>query len=211
MSTRVITPEAILSYPHLLEPQEPMDGKGEPKYSASLVFPAGTDLSALKAAVKEVAEEKWGDKLPALLKAGKIRLPFRTDGEEKGYPEGSTFINARTTRRPQIATTIPDADGRPMLLTDESKIYPGAIVRASLTAFTYNVSGNQGVGFGLNNIQFIRDGERLDNFTSAQDEFTADPSAVADLSDLVEEEEEAPKPRKRGRKSSGASLDDLMG
>ena len=93
--SKVITPEAIISYPHVFEPQTP-PGASEPVYSCCLVFPDGTDMSELKATAAAVAKEKWGDKTKSLMEGGKIRMPFRNDGEEKGYPEGSVFMNVKS-------------------------------------------------------------------------------------------------------------------
>lgn len=209
MSQRIQTPEATISYPKVFvpAPTDPNDPDSPKKYSAAFVFPAGTDLKPMKAAVINEAKARWGDKLkgakletletptgPALfLVAGKLRLrlPWREDGEEKGYPEGSIFINARSDRKPGIVTRIPDPDtGKPMPLTDESKLYAGAIVKASLDVYAYDTNGNRGVTFGLGNIQLIRDGERLDGSVAAENEFEADEDAVADLSDLTGEDGE---------------------
>jgi hypothetical protein len=197
---RVITPEAVLSYPHLFTPQAAEDG-GTPKYSCALVFPEGTDLSALKQAVVSVLADKFGEKKAAeLIQKKQIRLPFR-DGAEKNYPEGSVFINVRGAQAPGVVSTIPDPNtGRPMSITDEEEIYPGCIVRASISAFYYDTSGNKGVSFGLNNVQKIRDGKRLDSRVRAEDEFEADASAVASLDDLTDDsaqEDEAPKARSK--------------
>ena len=48
-STKVISPVGVLSYPHLLTAQAAEDGKVA-KFSATVIFAPGTDLSALKAA-----------------------------------------------------------------------------------------------------------------------------------------------------------------
>lgn len=199
MSRRVITPEAILSYPHLFEPNA-MDDGAEPKYSACFVFPADADLKELKAAALEAAQEKWGSKAAKMIRDGKLRMPFRTDGEEKGYPEGSTFINCRSNRRPGIVSTVPDPKngGKPSVITDDEEVYAGCIVRASVTAFAYDVNGNRGVSFALGNVQKIRDGERLDGRVSAEDEFKADDT-IASLDDLTDEAGE-----------SGDDLSDLL-
>lgn len=178
MATRVITPEAIISYPTLFEPRASEEGK-QPKYSCALIFPEGTDLTELKAAAKEAAVEKFGAKLPK-----NLRMPFRDDGEEKGYPEGSIFFNARGTRKPGVVAAYADPrTGKPAVIDDPEAVYPGQIVRASVTAYGYDVSGNRGVAFGLNNVQILRDGERLDGGRSATDEFEATAPAP-DLSDL---------------------------
>lgn len=213
--SRVLSPEAVISYPNVFvpRPQDPDDPDSPKKYSAAFVFPAGTDLKELKTAVIQEAKERWGSKLgkkaslkpletsngPALFLVSedeklKLRLPWREDGEEKGYPEGSVFINARSQRKPQIVTIYPSADdpSKPAKLEDESKLYAGAIVKVSLDVYAYDKNGNKGVTFGLGNIQLIRDGERLDGSVAAENEFEADQNAVADLSDLTDDPDEDP-------------------
>lgn len=184
---RIITPEAILSYPQLFTPRAV--NNGEPKYSACLIFPAGTDLTQLKQAALDVAKAKWGDKGAQVLKAQTHPI-FRADPDDvagKGYPEGSTFMNVRTTRKPGVVSIYPDPNtGKPTPVTDESQAYPGVIVKASLEPYAYDNSGNRGVTFGLGNIQIIRDGDRLDGRAKAADEFDADMESTADLSDLTE-------------------------
>lgn len=185
-SNRVITPKAILSYPHLFSPQAPPGG-GKAKYSACLIFEKGTDLSALKKAVLDAAVTKWGaDKAPGMIRAGQLRLPFREDWEAKGYPEGAVFLNVRTEQQPGIVSIYPGPDKKPLPITEEKEIYPGCYVRASINPFAYDTQGNKGVSFALNNIQKLADGPRLDNRRAAEDEFEADMSAApADLSDLM--------------------------
>ena len=180
MAKTIITPAAILSYPHLFTPSAP-NPLAEPVYSCSLVFTADTDISALKQAAIDAAREKWGAKADALIKSGKIRLPFSTDAEEKGYPEGSVFINVKSKSRPGIVSKYAGPDGRPQKIEDEEQVYPGCIVRASLRPFAYDINGNRGISFGLNNIQKLADGERLDGRKKAEDEFDAMESDVVDV------------------------------
>jgi len=187
---RVISPEAILSYPQLFTPKA-ATLNSEPKYSAALIFPAGSDLTEMQAVYLEVAQAKWGDKAAQVIKA--MQHPtFKNDPDAvaaKGYPEGSTFINPRTTRKPSIVSIYPDPEtGKPMPVTDEALVYPGVIVRASLEPYAYDNSGNRGITFGLGNIQIIRDGDRLDGRAAARDEFDSDMGAVADLADLTGDE-----------------------
>lgn len=215
---RIITPEAILSYPSLFQPRAAEEG-GTPKFSATLIFPAGTDVSDLKKQALAVAQERWGDKLkgakirtletqhgPAnFLVAGglRVRLPWRDAPEDvagKGYPEGSTFVNARSQSKPGVV------DGQLNPVTDESRVYPGVIVRASLDFYAYSSSGNNGVAAGLGNIQILRDGDRLDSRVNAADEFDAVAETVADLSDLTGEGETA-----AVGADDGDDLSDLIG
>jgi hypothetical protein len=207
-NTRVITPEAILSYPHVFTPQAPPARKGEqegePKYSAAFVFTkeaqATKAYAALRAAANSVLKAVWGGgirvgkkkfTLKQALDAGHLNTPFRTDWAEKGYPEGSIYINARSKAKPGIVSSIPDPNkinpktGKPMPMTieDEDAVYPGVIVRASVTAFTYDTAGNRGVSFALNNIQVIRDGDRLDSRVAAESEFESDETLTPQLED----------------------------
>lgn len=205
MAKKIITGNAILSYPHLDEPQAPMNGVGNSKYSASLVFLSGADLSAMQAAVVEAAVEKWGAGAVAKLKSGALKNPLRTDAEAKGYPEGAIFTNVRSEQRPGLvylwadpntkkpALVIPGMASGLYELTeaDKTKIkqvfYAGATVRASITAFAYDRPESKGVSFGLNNLQLI-DGTtpRLDGRKAADDEFEADASLQPASLDDVE-------------------------
>jgi len=74
-----------------------------------------------------------------------------------------------------------DGDGKPDPMTDEEiekKLYPGARVKATIVAFTYVYMGKKGVSFGLNNLQWVGDGPRLDGGKKATDDFDIDPAAV---------------------------------
>lgn len=209
---KVITPEAVLSYPQLFEPDE------NGKYGAALVFPEGTDLKEMKAAAFQVVVDKFGEpKAKEMLQKKQLKFiggahhAFRDDVEGK-YAEGSIYINARGKRAPGIVSRIPDPKtGRPMLITDESEIYPGVVVRASVVPYWYDVEGNKGIAWGLNNLQKIRDGERLDGRVAAEDEFAADEDAAASLEDLVDETaQEDEKPKKGKARKVEAELEDLL-
>ncbi len=174
---RVTTPEAILSYPALFEARKVnRDNPAEKaKYSAAFIFLEGTDLTKLKEAAVEAGQRKWPNgKFEELLKADRLRLPFRTDALEKGYPAGSTFINARSDSKPGLVMPYKDqATGKPAAVTDPEIMYPGCKVRASLVAFAYDTMGNMGVSFALGNVQWLSDGDRLDSKVAAADDFDA--------------------------------------
>lgn len=196
-NTKLITPEATLSYPYLYD----KDKNG--KYTATFIFAEGTDLTALKRAAVAVAVERWGDKAKTMLRDGTLRSPFRTDVAKKGYAEGSTFFAARTERQPGVVSRIPDPEtGKPMPITSKEEMYPGVVVIGSVVPFAYDKEGNKGVSFALNNIQKVRDGERIDGREAASEEFDADESAAADLSDLTGEGE--------AETSGEDNLEDLM-
>ena len=79
------------------------------------------------------------------------------------------FLNANSTQKPGIV----DRDLNEILDPDE--VYSGCWGRASINFFPYNSNGNKGVGVGLNNIQKLKDGERLGGArASAEDDFGGD-------------------------------------
>ena len=161
--TRLVTPDAILSYPNLFTPRAMAEGMPE-KYSCELIFPEGTDLTPLREAASAAAIQKWGDKLPA-----NVRSPFRDGDEDRpGKPEdaGTTFISARSKQKPKV---LEGEDMNPVM--DEGEVYGGCVCRVSVTAFAYDQAGNKGVSFFLNNVWKLRDGEPLGGGVSAADEF----------------------------------------
>ena len=174
--TRLVTPEAIISFPRLFRP-EPGPNGGDPKYSAAFIFVQGTDLTRLKQAIIAAGQAFFGDKFAELVRAGdNMRLPFRPRAGETlkaGYPEGSTFFSANSKHKPQVV------DANLQEINDPEKVYAGAKVLASVNAYGYDNVG-RGVTFGLNNIQFLADGERLDNRVAAADEFDKMMSEVPD-------------------------------
>ena len=82
------------------------------------------------------------------------------------------------TNKPKVITKEEQVAG------NANEMYPGVMVYGLVGAFAYdNVS--KGVSFGLNGVQRIDEGTRLDNRVAAQDVFTADmqetPASLADL------------------------------
>jgi hypothetical protein len=184
MSEKIITPTFHISYPQVFEPKA--NDQGEFFYSASFVFPAGTDLSKLKEAAVEAGREKFGTKFDAGVKAGTYKLPFRTDTEDKGYPEGATFFSAKTKTKPGIVSRYPGPDNKPQAIHDEDAVYPGALFRASIRFYGYEAKGNKGVGVALNNLQKVGDSDRWDGRMKAEDEFEADSDEAAGGNDLLD-------------------------
>jgi hypothetical protein len=185
---RCVTPVGTLSFPHFFTPQDPMEEGGKAKFGGVLVFAGDTDLSELKRVVQVAGVEYFGvEEFKRLLKAKKIRLPFRNGDDEdvKRYPEGSVFINAKSDTKPGLASRYRDpSTGKAQVLEDPEAWYPGALTRFSVTAFGYDVKGNKGIAFALNNAQKMGDGPRLDSRVKAEDEFDAEAPVDADLTDL---------------------------
>lgn len=167
----MITTEAIISYPHLFEASP--NPSGALKFSASFLFDK-KDVKGIEELNKAIEKAKakgkstcWANKLP----------PFRyqplRDGDaelasgEKDDPiyKGKFFLNASSDTQPGVV----GPDGKPLF--DQNKLYAGCIVRGDINPFPYKNSGNCGVGWGLNNVMLVRDGERLDGRVAAEDAF----------------------------------------
>jgi hypothetical protein len=197
MSKKLITPVSILSYPNLFEPRA--FGGGEPKYSAAIVMDA-SETTELKKAIAAVATERFGDKAKAVLQANP---PIHDEAKAtlKGYPEGHVYVNAKSTRQPQVVTRYADpATGRPSPISEDAattpdgkdELYPGVKVKAYISVYAYDTNGNRGVAFGLEGLQRWDEGERLDGRTSVINVFEGEMPAEADLTDIMEDEEEDP-------------------
>jgi len=98
------------------------------------------------------------------------------------------YINARNEKKPGIVYGYAGPDGRPARMPDDkikTEMFPGVVVRASVTPFAFDRPDNKGLSFALNNLQFVRVGPRLDGHAAAEDEFAIDLSAApASLADL---------------------------
>ena len=162
MADNLMTPEFRVSFPALFRARKANE-QAEAKFSVSMLFPKGADISALKKAADAAAREKWGDKIPK-----KLKTPFLNQGDYdlEGYEDGAILIRTTSIQKPGVV----DKNVQPIV--DESEVYPGCYARATVRAFTYDVNGNAGVSFGLQNLQKLRDGEHLAGRTRAEDDFS---------------------------------------
>ena len=159
MATKVITGKVRFSYVNIFRSRAFREGQ-DAKYSICLLIPKDDkkNVAKIKAAIEEAIQEgissKWGGKRPK-----NLRLPLRDGDEERADEapeyEGMSFMNANSTTKPGIV----DKDLNEILDPDE--VYSGCWGKASVNFFAYDSNGNKGIGCGLNNIQKIRDGERL--------------------------------------------------
>ena len=154
MSTRIMLKNVRLSFPALFEPQ--VDDKGVPKYQATFLIPKDdkANLGRLEQAVKEAAQagkdKKFEGKIPTKFRNDPIR-----DGEERDRAEfqDCMFIAARNKVQPQVV----DSQVNPII--DQSEVYAGCYVNATVTAFAYNFEGVKGISWSLGNVQKVKDGE----------------------------------------------------
>jgi hypothetical protein len=107
-----------------------------------------------------------------------FKTPLRdgdTERDTEKYSEykGHYFINANTYNRPGVV------DAQKNDIIDKSELYSGCYGRVSIMPAAYNVDGNKGIKFYLNNVQKLADGEPLggsasnaaDDFTAVEDDF----------------------------------------
>lgn len=178
----------MLSFPHLDKAQPGRKPTDKAKFSCTLVYAPGTDLRELRAAELAAAEKKFGGAAKEMLRTGKLKSAFRLDAEAKDYPVGSIFQNVRSEQQPGLVYAWAGTDNKPARVPQDKirdDLYPGAIVRASITFFGYDGEA-KGVSAGLNNVQKISDGKRLDSRRAAEDEFTADLSqSPVDIAGLI--------------------------
>lgn len=143
----------------------------------------GKDINVAEEAVR-VATEQWGDKAVEMIKNGVIKSPFldgdgpqgvsKKNGERhKGF-EGHKFLRASANedRQPQAFDNKLGADGKLVKLTDPARLYSGAYYHIVVNLFAWEHPQNgKGLSFGLNMVQFAKDGEKLGGGGASADEF----------------------------------------
>jgi hypothetical protein len=192
MAVRVKMPFGILSYPNFKEPRKVGDAT-KATYSCVILYDGETDLSELEDACAAVAAEKWGEQRAAkMIEKNALKWPIKNgdeyaakkDGNE--IYEGKVFINVKSEEQPGMVGPHAGPDGRPVAY-DADQFYPGCWVRVSVAVYAYDhPQGGKGVGLGLNNVQFVKPGPRLDNRKSAADDFDViETEADEDAIDLL--------------------------
>lgn len=169
--TNVVTGKVRMSYANVFEAKAIGDG-GDKKYSVCLLVNKNdaATLAKIDAAVKAaivLGKEKFGQKW-GTSKSKPLKLPLRDGDDERGdNPEyaDNYFLNAAGQNRPGVV----DKDRNEIL--DKEEFYSGCYGRASINFYPFDVSGNQGIACGLNNVQKLADGEPLSGGRSAADDF----------------------------------------
>ena len=172
---RVVLKMTRLSFPELWEPKQ-FNGTGEPACGGAFLMDPKTPEGAagiklVKAAIEQVASEKWKDKAPSVLKAlqAKEALCLR-DGsgkaEYEGY-DGMMYVSARNKTRPHVLaqdkTPLTEASGKP---------YSGCYVNVSLDIWAQENQFGKRVNAKLLAVQFAKDGEAFSGGESySEDDF----------------------------------------
>jgi len=185
----MITSLMRISYPALFEPKE--NPSGALKYSCSLLIPKSdkNGIKELEAAIEQAKqkgkEKLWKGKIPVFryqpLRDGDAEL---ATGEKEGKEyEGMMFLNCSSDNPPGVV----GPDAKPLMSQDA--IFAGCWVRADINPFPYSNSGNNGIGWGLNNVMLVKEDERLDGRQKAEDAFAqyaaTDDSTGGDEGELM--------------------------
>jgi len=166
MSNNVTINDVRISYPHLFQAKQ-INNQGDPKFSAAFIIKADNPgLKLLVEKAKTLVAEKYPGGTPHNFK----QLPL-AKGEDK-YPGNADYVGTYV-----LNTSKGAAQGRPSVVDqhmqeviDPGKVYPGMVVNVAISVYTYaNVS--KGVTTGLEAVQLVRDGDRLDNKPSVDELF----------------------------------------
>lgn len=177
-STKVLVKNARTSYCNVWHPTKMKDSDKE-KYNCVFLIakdnPVVEEIKKTLAAFEAEAKAENGGKLPGTTK-NPWHYPLYDGDVDKPGDEayaGMYYVNAKSDTKPGIVSTTKDADGKFKPITDESEVYSGCYVHASLSFFRFGKKGdmNFGVGVGLNNLMKVRDGEPLAGKASAQEDF----------------------------------------
>jgi hypothetical protein len=172
-TTKVVTGLVRLSYVQIFNKKSFTEG-ADAKYSLCVLVPKKDTktLKKIQAAMKAAAEEGISTKFNGK-KPSNLHMPLRDGDEERAdeAPEykGMYFFNCKSDRKPGIV----DKDCNEILDPDE--VYSGCWGRVSVNFYPYSVNGNKGVAVGLNNVQKLKDDQRLGSAAaSAEDDFNDD-------------------------------------
>lgn len=173
---QVVTKPAILSYPSLFKarPKHPKT-PNVLTYQAAIVLPPSFDLGPIKAAMAaaKTKMDRKGVIAPARritenmdpkgnpLHKAEEKTKVGEDGKPflpKGYEPGGHFITVHKRVEDGRPTLV---DERVQPVIDEAKFYAGCWCAFHIGAFVWENEGKWGVSFGLNGVQFVKDGERL--------------------------------------------------
>ena len=180
----LVTPMFRAAFVSLLQPKavggKNADPNAEKKYGITMIFPKGTDHTELKKEIMAAAKEKWGDKAESIIKkqesSDKRIFKDGSDMAEKyaGFEEGVPYLNANNKEKPGLVSTKAAPDGTPIGITEEGEFFSGCYAIASLKPYCWDNKFGKGVSLSLQNVQMIKEGERLGGGRSkASEDFEA--------------------------------------
>lgn len=170
----------------LFEPKVAPQG-GNAKYNVGIILtPDHPGVTAMKAAMTEVAKSKWGSKAAEVYNqlSASDRLALH-DGDSKpnvqGYP-GNHYINASSDSRPLVL----DRNRSPLSAAD-GKPYSGCFANVVVQVWAQDNKFGKRINAQLLGVQFARDGERFaGGAVASADDFETIPEAGGGESSAAE-------------------------
>lgn len=170
----IVLENVRVSFINFLEAKENLNG--ELSYGCCVLIPKDDEDNlarvnqAIEKAITKGKSSLWGGKKP------KFRYEPLRDGDkelETGDREGKEyedhfFFNC-SMKAKMGRPGLVDENCKPVM--DQNKFYSGCYVHIEVNAYPYKNSGNSGVGWGLQNVMFAEDGDRLDGRRSADEAF----------------------------------------
>lgn len=176
-ATFLVLKNVRLSYAHIFEkfafPAQPGKPENVPMYSTKLIWPkTNTALTEqVKAKILKAMDVDLETDKPKLkgktIKSKDFQYPlYDGDNDDPVKPElaGHWYITCKSSDKPGVV----DMELNPIL--DKEQVQSGDHVNVSVNFYAFN-NVAFGVGIGLGNVQFIKQGDRFTNRTSAEDDF----------------------------------------
>jgi hypothetical protein len=144
------------------------DKSGKFSYNISVPLPKSDAAAnaALKQCMSNAAVNAWGGKYKTL--AGVKHFVTDGDPEDSIYKDTIKFSAKAPKRQPGCV----DQHLRPVPPDQiEEMFYPGAIIRVSVSAYATDKGGSKTIAFALNNVMFVRHGERIGGSSAPDTDF----------------------------------------
>lgn len=156
-----------LSWAHLFKLAEKSAMNQNPKFEATLLFPAGTDMSLFYEEYYRIAGEKFQSFWNGQQYVG-LHSPFHDQGEKfkyDGYMNGSIYFKASSNFKPPVVTPVPGDPNRFNPVVDEAKVYPGVWAIVAMNCFASGLNqgpqAKKGPAFGLQSVVIIGEDQNL--------------------------------------------------
>lgn len=172
MAQQVTTSKVRLSYVNVFEPKG-YNGQ-PPKFSVTCLLPK-EDTKGLELIQQAIQAEYEAEKNGKLKGVTKPKTPIhdgdgvKSTGEEYG-PECKGHWVFTASANPEYPPSIVDRNVQPIL--DPTKVYSGCYGHVALSIYAYS-NQSKGIGFGLNGVQKVADGDPLGNTFDPSSAFSA--------------------------------------
>src|SRR5580700_1160768 len=150
------SPVVRISYPALHAPRPSKQVAGQPVrpalYGSTLIFDERTKR-----------DPTYQERMTKLVSG--IGVEAQTVFSKEFIGSGAPWFDNQAWKSPWLDGGLP--------IANTAVLYPGCYVYALLSGYSYTNTENHGVSFGLRGIQFVEDGERLDDAVDVSEYFDA--------------------------------------